>query len=76
MGKIALVTFLLALLAGTIWMSASLWVAEGAVEISGHVLFAMILGIIFSLAVGIGLMGLVFYSARNGYDEPAERARR
>ncbi len=32
----------------------------------------MALGIIFSLVVGIGLMALVFYSNRAGYDEPTE----
>jgi hypothetical protein len=26
---------------------------------------------VFSLVVGIGLMALVFYSSRKGYDEPA-----
>jgi hypothetical protein len=29
------------------------------------------LGVIFSLAVGVGLMVLIFYSSRMGYDEPA-----
>lgn len=32
---------------------------------------AMVLGIAFSLLVGIGLMTLVFYSARRGYDDEA-----
>ena len=32
---------------------------------------AMWLGIVFSLVVGCGLMALVFYSSRHGYDEPA-----
>jgi len=32
---------------------------------------ALALGVVFSLAVGIGLMALVFYSSRKGYDEPA-----
>ena len=27
-------------------------------------------GVIISLAVGFGLMALVFYSSRKGYDEP------
>jgi hypothetical protein len=31
---------------------------------------AMAFGVIFSLIVGIGLMALIFYSSRNGYDEP------
>jgi hypothetical protein len=29
-------------------------------------------GIIFSLLVGCGLMGLMFYSSRRGYDEKAQ----
>jgi hypothetical protein len=32
----------------------------------------MALGVVFSLVVGIGLMALVFYSSRSGYDEPAK----
>jgi hypothetical protein len=28
-------------------------------------------GVVFSLIVGIGLMTLLFYSSRRGYDEPA-----
>ena len=31
---------------------------------------AMWLGIVFSLAVGCGLMALLFYSSRHGYDAP------
>ena len=43
--------------------------ADGVdVPISGYV--AMAVGVIASLAVGFGLMGLVFYSSRKGYDEP------
>jgi hypothetical protein len=30
----------------------------------------MIFGVIISLAVGFGLMALIFYSSRKGYDEP------
>jgi hypothetical protein len=33
---------------------------------------AMAAGILFSLLVGVGLMALVFYSSRAGYDEPAK----
>ena len=42
---------------------------DTSVPIAGYV--AMAFGVIFSLAVGIGLMALVFYSSRAGYDEPA-----
>jgi hypothetical protein len=31
---------------------------------------AMIFGIVISLIVGCGLMALLFYSSRHGYDEP------
>ena len=39
------------------------------VPLSGYI--AMALGAIFSVAVGVGLMALLFYSSRAGYDEPA-----
>ncbi|QAU45236.1 hypothetical protein [Bradyrhizobium guangzhouense] len=31
---------------------------------------ALVLGVVFSLVIGAGLMALVFYSSRKGYDEP------
>lgn len=34
---------------------------------------ALSLGAVFSLALGIGLMALVFYSARHGYDDRIEQ---
>jgi hypothetical protein len=46
------------------------WTTSNAdVPTSGYV--AMALGVVFSLAVGVGLMALVFYSSRKGFDEPA-----
>ena len=47
------------------------WTSGGDADVptSGYV--AMAFGVIFSLAVGIGLMALIFYSSRKGYDEPA-----
>jgi hypothetical protein len=41
--------------------------ARGALSIHGYI--AMILGIVFSLVLGCGLMALMFYSSRHGYDE-------
>ena len=49
------------------------WVSLDAVEMSVHGYIAMVLGIIFSLALGFGLMGLMFYSSRHGYDDPDRR---
>lgn len=38
---------------------------------SGHGWAAMALGVVFTLGIGGGLMALVFYSARRGYDDAA-----
>lgn len=46
------------------WFSTDTKVPE-----AGYV--ALVLGVVFSLVVGAGLMALVFYSSRKGYDEPA-----
>lgn len=45
------------------WTSTDTKVPE-----AGYV--ALVLGVVFSLVVGAGLMALVFYSSRKGYDEP------
>jgi hypothetical protein len=42
-------------------------------EMSVHGYVAMALGIFFSLAIGVGLMSLVFYSSRMGYDDEAAK---
>ena len=33
---------------------------------------AMIIGVIFTLILGVGLMALIFFSSRSGFDEPPE----
>ena len=43
------------------------------VEMSIHGYVAMILGIVFSLVIGCGLMALMFYSSRKGFDDRIER---
>ena len=48
---------------------ASLWSGLGESEISFAGWLAMALGIILTLALGIGLMALVLISSRRGYDE-------
>ena len=45
------------------------WIGIGDSEISGAGWLAMGLGVIITLALGIGLMALVFISSRRGYDE-------
>lgn len=73
MRPMLVILILLILLAFTAALSWDAWVAVEGVEISGHGYTAMALGILFSLALGIGLMGLMFYSSRHGYDDPPDR---
>jgi hypothetical protein len=54
----------------------SLWSEVGASQISPAGWFAMALGIMATLALGIGLMALVFISSRRGYDDPGGGDRR
>jgi hypothetical protein len=54
---------------GVIAVGASLWAEAGDAEISAAGWVAMLLGGLVSLALGIGLMALVFISSRRGYDE-------
>jgi hypothetical protein len=47
----------------------STWSGAGGAEISGHGYAAMAIGVLFTVALGGGLMALVFYSHRHGYDD-------
>jgi hypothetical protein len=60
---------LFAILIGTSWYAARAWMSvEGPpMPTAGYV--AMSLGVVFSLVVGCGLMALLFYSSRHGYDD-------
>jgi hypothetical protein len=72
MRKFLILIPLIALLAAALWFMIYSWNAiEGpAIPTGGYV--AMWLGIVFSIIVGCGLMALVFYSSRRGYDAPAQ----
>ena len=71
MRKYVVIVPLVALLGAAVWLAVYTWSAiDGPpLPVAGQV--AMWLGIVFSLVVGCGLMALVFYSSRHGYDEPA-----
>ena len=60
---------LLGLLAACTAVAVYLWTSLKGVEMSGHGWAAMILGIIFTLVLGVGLMALVFISNKRGYDD-------
>ena len=70
MRRLFIIAPLVALLAFALWFAVYSWNAiEGPpIPTGGYV--AMWLGIVFSLLVGCGLMALLFYSSRHGYDAP------
>jgi hypothetical protein len=70
MKAVLIVAILLGVLAIVVGWAIYVWKQLGDVHMSWHGYAAMILGIVFSLLVGCGLMGLLFYSSRHGYDEP------
>jgi len=70
MRKLAVIVPLLALLAYAVWYAARSWTALEGPDMPVGLYVAMGLGIFFSILVGCGLMALVFYSSRHGYDEP------
>lgn len=58
-----------AAVAAVIVVVANLWTSLGATQISTAGWLAMGFGILVTLALGVGLMALVFISSRGGYDE-------
>jgi hypothetical protein len=70
LGKIALLVPLFAILAAAVWYAAGTWTRISGPPMPAVGYVAMTLGAIFSLLVGCGLMALLFYSSRHGYDEP------
>lgn len=69
LGTLALIV-LLAILAAAGWYAAGAWVSVQGPPMPTTGYVAMALGVVFSLVVGCGLMALLFYSHRHGYDEP------
>ena len=68
--------FILAAVLGSILVLAVVlglqrWISLADVELGFHGMLALVLGVTISLALGVGLMALVFYSSRSGHDERA-----
>jgi hypothetical protein len=70
-GSWVILAILLILLIGTTVVSYLGWTSAAGTEVPASGYVALALGVVASLAVGLGLMALVFYSSRAGYDEPA-----
>ena len=54
-------------------MVTRLWLGTGDSHLSSAGWFAMVLGVLVTLGLGIGLMALVCFSSRRGYDELGQR---
>jgi hypothetical protein len=68
-GTIVILAMLAFLLAGALAF-AYFGLSEPGRPMPPQFFAALILGSIFSLGVGAGLMALLFYSSRKGFDEP------
>jgi hypothetical protein len=75
-GQIILLIALLGMLILAIVWAISVWTASGDALMDKHGWIALGLGTFFSLLVGCGLMALMFFSSRSGYDEAADPFRR
>lgn len=64
----------LAILLGlAIYTAVSVWTGMEGTALSVHGWIALALGAIVTVALGVGLMFLVFYSNRHGYDDSDKR---
>ena len=58
-----------AVVIGVIVLMASVWTGIGDSGMSAGGWVALALGVVVTLALGIGLMALVFISSRRGFDD-------
>ena len=69
-GMVGIGVPLLVILAAAVWFAIHAWASVGGAPMPTAGYVAMTLGIVFSVVIGCGLMALLFYSSRHGYDEP------
>ncbi len=70
MKTVLLFIALIGLLAATVWWIFDVNSTLSVFDMPAAGWFALIFGVVVSLAVGVGLMFLVFRSNRKGHDEP------
>jgi hypothetical protein len=66
-GWVAIVV-LLGLLGVSLWYAIRVWTSMAGVQMSGWGWLFLVLGVVVTIGLGAGLMGLVFYSSRHDYD--------
>jgi hypothetical protein len=67
----AIVTLVLCMVFGIVGIYFATTI-NSDIPLSGSGSVAMIIGVTFSLICGVGLMALIFFSSRNGFDEPPD----
>jgi hypothetical protein len=70
MRRVLIAVPLIALLVWSLWYASQAWFVDGP-PMPAYGYLAMAGGVFFSLLIGGGLMALVFYSNRKGYDDAA-----
>jgi hypothetical protein len=68
------IAVLLGLLGASAGVALWAWREIGDVEMSAHGIAALTLGVLVTFALGAGLMALVFFSSRRGYDDRAHQS--
>ena len=67
MGRVTIV-ILLGFLLISLWYAVHVWTSMPGVRMSGWGWLSLVLGIVVTIALGAGLMALVFYSSRHDMD--------
>ena len=71
-GTWSVVAVLMAILAAAVVFAYQGLTVHGDMTLPASVDIALGLGVFFSLLFGVGLMALMFYSSRAGYDNPPQ----
>jgi len=64
-----IIRFSIACIVGIVAIAGICWAAVGSLDLDPGIIAPLILGITFTVALGVGLMALVFYSNRSGQDD-------
>jgi hypothetical protein len=73
-GMVLVIGALVALLCASIYYAWKIWTAFGPADMPSWIYGPIAGGVLFSLAIGWGLMALMFYSSRAGYDDAAAKS--